>query len=46
VSVDSGVAWCGSSADATTACWKSRQPADQVIYTDRVTIAYFVGTAK
>jgi len=23
VSVDSGVAWCGSSADATIACWKS-----------------------
>lgn len=24
VSVSSGVAWCGSSADATMACWKSR----------------------
>lgn len=25
VSVSSGVAWCGSSADATIACWKSRR---------------------
>jgi hypothetical protein len=24
VSVDSGVAWCGASADATIACWKSQ----------------------
>ncbi|HZY77479.1 MAG TPA: hypothetical protein VFE40_14270 [Jatrophihabitantaceae bacterium] len=25
VSVSSGVAWCGASADATIACWKSQQ---------------------